>query len=130
MRDLEHMKNPVKRMYDKFSNKFDEYIYDLVQQGHAYKIHGSIEESVTYPYVCEQVQSVQCDVVESENAILSLAKELEKTQRLINALEYVIMPNYEESMKLISAVLEEREREDFTRLKHVKKVLERKRLEE
>ena len=67
---------------------------------------------------------------ESENAILSLAKELEKTQRLINALEYVIMPNYEESMKLISAVLEEREREDFTRLKHVKKVLERKRLEE
>ena len=33
-------------------------------------------------------------------------------------------------MKLISAVLEEREREDFTRLKHVKKVLERKRLEE
>ena len=67
---------------------------------------------------------------ESENAILSLAKELEKTQRLINALEYVIMPNYQESMKLISAVLEEREREDFTRLKHVKKVLERKRLEE
>ena len=44
MRDLEHMKNPVKRMYDKFSNKFDEYIYDLVQEGHAYKIHGSIEE--------------------------------------------------------------------------------------
>ena len=45
MRDLEHMKNPLKGMYDKFSNKFDEYIYDLVQQGHAYKIHGSIEES-------------------------------------------------------------------------------------
>ena len=45
MRDLEHMKNPVKRMYDKFLNKFDEYIYNLVQQGHAYKIHGSIEKS-------------------------------------------------------------------------------------
>ena len=44
MRDLEHMKNPVKRMYDKFLNKFDEYIYNLVQQGHAYKIHGSIEK--------------------------------------------------------------------------------------
>ena len=45
MRDLEHMKNPVKRMYDKFLNKLEEYIYNLVQQGHAYKIHGSIEKS-------------------------------------------------------------------------------------
>ena len=45
MRDIEHMKNPLKKMYDKFSNRFDKYIYDLVQQGHAYKIHGSIEES-------------------------------------------------------------------------------------
>ena len=29
MRDIEHMKNPVKRMYDKFSNTFDKYIYDF-----------------------------------------------------------------------------------------------------
>ena len=64
---------------------------------------------------------------EYENSILELARSLEKTQRLLNALDYVIMPGYNESIKYISSKLEEREREDFSRLKHVKKVLERKR---
>jgi len=63
---------------------------------------------------------------EFENAIFRLAKELEKTQRLLNALEYMIIPRYEVSIRYIQQTLEEREREEFTRLKHVKKVLERK----
>lgn len=63
---------------------------------------------------------------EFENAILGLARELEKTQRLINALEYVLMPEYQDAVKYITATLEERDREDFARLKHVKAVLERK----
>ena len=45
MRDLEDMKNPTKRMYDKFLNKFDRYIYELVKAGYAYRVHGSIKES-------------------------------------------------------------------------------------
>ena len=65
-----------------------------------------------------------CKAAEYENAIFSLAKELEKTQRLINALEYVIMPQYENAIKFISASLEEREREEFVRLKKVKAILE------
>lgn len=67
-----------------------------------------------------------CKAAEFENAIFSLAKELERTQRLINALEYVIMPQYEGSIKFITATLEEREREEFVRLKKVKVVLENK----
>lgn len=63
---------------------------------------------------------------EFENAIFRLAKELEKTQRLLNALEYMIIPRYETSIRFIQATLEEREREEFVRLKHVKKILERK----
>lgn len=63
---------------------------------------------------------------EYENAIFRLAKELEKTQRLLNALEYMIIPRYESSIRYIQATLEEREREEFSRLKHVKKVLEKK----
>ena len=63
---------------------------------------------------------------EFENAIFRLAKELEKTQRLLNALEYMIIPRYETSIRYIQQTLEEREREEFSRLKHVKKVLERK----
>lgn len=63
---------------------------------------------------------------EFENAIFRLAKELERTQRLLNALEYMIIPRYESSIHFIQQTLEEREREEFTRLKHVKKVLERR----
>ena len=39
---------------------------------------------------------------ELENAIFRLAAELEKTQRLINALEYIIIPGYVGSIKYIS----------------------------
>ena len=44
MRDIENMKNPTKRMYDKFLNDFDKFIYHLVQNGFAFKVHGSIKE--------------------------------------------------------------------------------------
>lgn len=63
---------------------------------------------------------------EFENAIFRLAKELERTQRLLNALEYMIVPRYESNIRFIQQTLEEREREEFVRLKHVKKVLESK----
>jgi V/A-type H+-transporting ATPase subunit D len=62
-----------------------------------------------------------CRVAEVENTILRLAEELKKTQRLLNALEHLIIPRYQEAIKFIAANLEEREREDFTKLKHVKR---------
>ncbi|MCS6769292.1 MAG: V-type ATP synthase subunit D [Candidatus Caldarchaeum sp.] len=67
-----------------------------------------------------------CKVAEVENAIFRLAEELKKTQRLLNALEHLIIPRYQEAIKFISANLEEREREDFVKLKHVKKLIERR----
>ena len=67
-----------------------------------------------------------CKAAEYENAIFSLAKELERTQKLINALEFVIIPQYEGAMYFIRATLEEREREEFVRLKKVKVVLDRR----
>jgi V/A-type H+-transporting ATPase subunit D len=67
-----------------------------------------------------------CKAAEYENAIFSLAKELEKTQKLINALEYVIIPQYQDALSFIKSSLEEREREEFVRLKKVKAVIEKK----
>ena len=59
-----------------------------------------------------------------ENSIFSLAKALEKTQKLLNALENVIIPQYKEKIRFILATLEEREREDFAKLKKVKAKME------
>ncbi len=61
---------------------------------------------------------------EFENAIFRLASELQRTQRLINALQYLIIPRYESSIRVIQARLEEREREEFVRLKHIKHIME------
>ena len=71
-----------------------------------------------------------CKAAEYENAIFSLAKELQRTQKLLNALEYVIIPQYDSAISFIRATLEEREREEFVRLKKVKVVLDKKKIVE
>jgi V/A-type H+-transporting ATPase subunit D len=67
-----------------------------------------------------------CKAAEYENSIFSLAKALEKTQKLLNALENVIIPQYHSRIKYILATLEEREREEFVRLKKVKAAIEKR----
>ena len=63
-------------------------------------------------------------MAEFEEALRRLIDELRKTQRLINALDYVILPSYERAIKFVKTVLDERMREDFVRLKMLKKKLE------
>ena len=91
--------------------------------------YGFADTNVAVDRAARQMRRVLPSIfraAEFENAIFRLAKELEKTQRLLNALEYMIIPRYESSIRFIQATLEEREREEFVRLKHVKKILERK----
>ena len=65
-----------------------------------------------------------CKAAEYENSIFSLAKALEKTQRLLNALENVIIPQHQQKIRFILATLEEKEREEFAKLKKVKGKME------
>jgi len=65
-----------------------------------------------------------CKAAEYENSIFSLAKALEKTQKLLNALENVIIPQYQQNIRFIAAALEEKEREEFAKLKKVKAKIE------
>ena len=65
-----------------------------------------------------------CKAAEYENSIFSLAKALEKTQKLLNALENVIIPQYKDNIRFILGALEEKEREDFAKLKKVKAKME------
>ena len=67
-----------------------------------------------------------CKAAEYENSIFSLAKALEKTQKLINELENVIIPQYQQRIKFILSTLEEREREEFAKLKKVKAAMEKR----
>lgn len=61
------------------------------------------------------------ELAELENSIYKLAKDIEKTQKRTNALSNIQIPRYKEQVKQITESLEEKEREDFFRLKKIKK---------
>ena len=58
-----------------------------------------------------------------------LAEEIEKTRRRVNALEYVMIPQMEESIRYISMKLEENDRNTTTRLMKVKDSMLKEQLE-
>lgn len=55
-----------------------------------------------------------------ETSIYKLAIEIRKTQKRANALDNIIIPKYKSGYKSIKEFLEEKDREDFFRLKRVK----------
>jgi V/A-type H+-transporting ATPase subunit D len=60
------------------------------------------------------------ELSEQVTSVWRLARELRKTQRRVNALQYIFIPEYEETVAFIEAALEEREREDTFHLKLLK----------
>lgn len=62
-------------------------------------------------------------LAEMEKTAQMLAEEIEKTRRRVNALEYIMMPRYLETIKTIKMKLEENERGNTTRLMKVKDMM-------
>jgi V/A-type H+/Na+-transporting ATPase subunit D len=58
---------------------------------------------------------------EIETTMKKLLDEIEKTKRRVNALEFKVIPELQESQRFVKFRLEEMERENTTRLKHLKK---------
>lgn len=64
-------------------------------------------------------------LAELETAVWLLARELKKTQRRVNALEHIFIPNYKDTLRFIVDQLEGKELDSFFTMKLVKKRLER-----
>ena len=59
-------------------------------------------------------------VAETEKTVRMLAEEIERNKRRVNALEYVMIPQLEETIKYIKSKLDENERAAVIRLMKVK----------
>jgi V/A-type H+-transporting ATPase subunit D len=66
-------------------------------------------------------------LAESELRLTRLADEIQRTSRRLNALDHVLIPQFESDRDYIQMMLDERERSDHFRLKLVKRAQERKR---
>jgi len=62
-------------------------------------------------------------VAELDKAITLLANEIEKTRRRVNALEYVIIPDLEETVKFITMKLDEMARSATSAIMRIKEII-------
>lgn len=70
----------------------------------------------------EKVKRTTVTLAEVDNSIYRLSVAIKKTQRRANALKNIIIPRNEETVRFITNSLEEKDREEFSRMKVIKAV--------
>ncbi|NLY18752.1 MAG: V-type ATP synthase subunit D [Clostridiaceae bacterium] len=92
---------------------------DIYPYGFAYTT-GELDEAIA---TLSALAPDLLKLAEMEKSAQLLADEIEKTRRRVNALEYVMIPNLQETIKYITMKLEENERSNLTRLMKVKDMM-------
>ena len=82
----------------------------------------SIDESIRH---FQGIYQVVLNIAEKENAMRRLLKEIERTKRRANAIENVLVPRLEATVRYIKFRFDELERDSFSMLKTVKRKIER-----
>ena len=68
----------------------------------------------------KEIKKFLIQLAELDSTIIRLEKNISKVQKRSNALKDIVIPEEEELYKQIQDILEERDREEFTRLKVIK----------
>ncbi len=92
---------------------------EIYSYGYAFT-GGDLDEAVSS---LSAIMPDMLKLAESEKTCRLLASEIEKTRRRVNALEHVLIPQYEETIKYITMKLDENERSSTTRLMKVKDMM-------
>ena len=98
---------------------------DIFSYGYAFTGY-DLDKSVS---LLSDVLPDMLKLAESEKAAQLLASEIEKTRRRVNALVYVMIPNYQDTIKYITMKLDENERSNTTRLMKIKDMMVAERIE-
>ena len=67
-----------------------------------------------------KVKELTVKLAETENNVYRLSVGIRKAGRRANALKNIMIPRYEEQVRFITSALEEKEREEFSRMKVIK----------
>ena len=89
----------------------------------AYAFYGTKESLDIARQRFERVKDLTVQLSTVETSAYRLAANIKKTQKRANALKNITIPTYEALVKSITNALEEKEREEFTRLKVIKERL-------
>ncbi|MCW6167700.1 MAG: V-type ATP synthase subunit D [Thermoplasmatales archaeon] len=81
----------------------------------------SIHEAI---YHFQGIYQVVLDIAEKENALRRLLLEIEKTKRRASAIENVLIPRLQDTVRYIKFRFDEMERDSFSMLKTVKRKME------
>lgn len=74
----------------------------------------------------QKVKEITMVLAEVDNTVYRLAHAISTTQKRANALRNIVIPRYKEEIRVMSADLEEKEREEFSRMKVIKANKEKK----
>ncbi|MCD7731654.1 MAG: V-type ATP synthase subunit D [Oscillospiraceae bacterium] len=81
----------------------------------------STDSNIDKAYICfEKVKQMTAVLAEVENSVYRLTNSIRKTQTRANALQNIVIPRYQSIVKYISGSLDEKEREEFSRMKVIK----------
>ena len=83
-----------------------------------YNTNIQVDEAIE---IFTKIKTEIIELAEIENTILRINKAIEKVKKRSNALKDIIIPEEKQQIKTIEGNLEEREREEFSRLKIIKK---------
>lgn len=113
-------KNVMSVMIPEFNIQFKtDDMSDMFSYGFAYT-SGDLDDAVA---ALSQVLPDLIRLAEVEKSCQLMAAEIEKTRRRVNALEHVMIPRYEETIRYITMKLDENERSTTTRLMKVKNMM-------
>ena len=70
------------------------------------------------------------ELAETEKTAMLLCREIERSRRRVNALEHIIIPQYEKEIRRIQMKLDENERSSVSRLMKVKDMMVKSRISE
>lgn len=92
---------------------------DIFPYGYA-MTSGELDDAVER---LSQIMPQLLELAQMEKSAQLLAQEIEKTRRRVNALEYVMIPQFEETIRYITMKLDENERGNLSRLMKVKDMM-------